>query len=146
MRLIPHSTRKECTTHKIKIKLLNMAKNIVVSLIKNFRELSSLSFVCFFVTLCNKTSIPRTHSNSTSLLNDSLLVKLYLSLFSVKLEAYSKQLYLILITYTIIFQGPWPQVLINNFAEHLLEFVSMIIDMYLWSQWALNHKNRRPRV
>ena len=30
---------------------------------------------CFFVTLCNKTSTTRTHSNSASLLNGSLLVK-----------------------------------------------------------------------
>ena len=32
--------------------------------------------------------------------------------------------------------------IINHFAELLLEFVSMIVDMHLLSQWALNVENR----
>ena len=41
----PYFTRKKCTTDKIKTKLLNMAKNIEGSLIKCFRELSSVIFL-----------------------------------------------------------------------------------------------------
>ena len=51
-----------------------------------------------------------------------------------------------MISYTIIFQGPWPQVLINYFAEHLSEFVSMIIDKHLLAQWVSNLRNRRLKV
>ena len=39
-----------------------------------------------------------------------------------------------------------PQVLINYFAEHLSEFVSMIIGKHLLSQWVLNLRNRRLKV
>ena len=47
------------------------------------------------------------------------------------------QLYLIVISYTIIFQVPWLQVFLNYFAEHLSEFVSTNIDkhLYLSGSW-----------
>ena len=96
---------------------------------------------CFFVTLCNKTSTTRTHSNSASLLNGSLLAKEFVFSKTVGLQQATLLNNDLLHNYF-----SRSLTIISHFAEHLLEFVSMIIDIHLLSQWALNLRNRRLKV